>query len=100
MGIDQVKLSKKDADKQAKLRYGLSAFAIRVSSIHRNQRFGIMLVDSNSVFALGYGDSYESALTMADKEVKAAREAVEMQMKQVEEQKKFELEAKEKQETL
>ncbi len=81
MGTEQVKISKQEADKIAKLKFGMAAFAIRVSSKNRNQRFGIMLVDNNSVFALGYGDSFVSALNMAEIEVREARKTVEEELK-------------------
>lgn len=84
MGTDEVKINKKDADVIAKLRFGTAAFAIRVSSNDRNQRFGIMLVDNGSVFALGHGDSFNSALNMAEMEVKAARLQVEKNLKEAE----------------
>lgn len=66
-------MGKLEATNLARIKYGPTAFALRVSQSDRNQRFGILFVDDGAVLALGFGSSYESAFAMADKDIEEIR---------------------------
>jgi hypothetical protein len=57
-------LNKKEADLKAKELLGDTAFAIRISHKDRNQRFGIVLVDSGAANCVGFGPSFDAAIKM------------------------------------
>lgn len=65
-------MNTKEANQYAKDKWGPYAGAVRASNKDRHQRFGFVMVDVGGaldkpiLFSLGYGDSFESALKMAE----------------------------------
>lgn len=68
-------MNKKEATNKAQELLGDTAFAVRVSHKDRNQRFGIILVDSGSATCVGFGPSFDAALKMTLDEIAKAKAA-------------------------
>lgn len=66
-------MTKAEASRKAIRDFGETAFAVRVQSKDRNQRFGILVVQNGQIGPLGYGASYEEAFKMAEQTVNAAK---------------------------
>lgn len=70
-------MTKAEANQKVTKMFGPESFATRVSSKDRNQRFGIVMVNSGRMYVVGFGSSYEEAFQMAEKEVNKATQTVE-----------------------
>lgn len=67
-------MTRAEANLKATEMFGDTAFAIRIRSRNRNERFGVLVVQSGQVGPLGYGATWEEAFNMAEQTVAKAKQ--------------------------